>query len=35
MWEQLSPVVYIAVIAAALVGYAVVRGRKERNIEKH
>jgi hypothetical protein len=33
MWEQLSPVVYIAVIAAALVGYAVAVGRKER-IEK-
>jgi hypothetical protein len=35
MLEQLGPLVYIAVIAAALVGYAVVRGRKERKPEKH
>ncbi len=35
MLEQLGPIVYIAVIAAALVGYSVALGRKERNSEKH
>ena len=35
MLEQLPTLVYIAVIAAALVGFAIALGRKERNPEKH
>jgi hypothetical protein len=35
MLEQLGSLVYIGVIAAALVSYGVARGRKERNPEKH
>jgi len=34
MLEQLPTLVYIAVIAAALVGFAIALGRKERNPEK-